>query len=466
MNKVLYRVVLALTIAVGGVVETTAQDSSTTEQAANPSASTISAVKRANAKTKAAKGAAADTVAQLQRIPSVKLGDWTTINYDTIQLRPSYAFLPMIFKQQMLSSDSIKTFSPQGQYSLNIDREWINEPIEQVNRSHDVMNYTVSHSPEVVIYNAQNLPEPPKEFVSVVDPKTRMLKIEERKFDNVAVDAKKEEIDIHNWLHTFSGSLQFSQSYISANWYQGGDNNLNIISDMQWDVQLNTNVHKKYLFSNSIRYRVGVITTPDDTERNYSFSDDYFLWTTQFGIKAIDKWYYSTTMQFTTQIFNNYVSNSQTRSTSFLSPAELNLGVGLTFSNSSKDGWRTINLQVSPLSYNMKYCKSDDNPAPSSFGIAEGHHFKHDVGSKLELKYTWKFSPSISWTTRLYAFTNYDYVQGDWENTFDFSVTSHLTTKLYVHLRYDKSATKDVDWKYWQMKEILSFGLAYKFATD
>lgn len=114
----------------------------------------------------------------------------------------------------------------------------------------------------------------------------------------------------------------------------------------------------------------------------------------------------------------------------------------------------------------MKFCVSDENPSPQNFGIPEGEKIKHDVGSKIELKYTWKFNQAVNWSTRLYAFTNYKYVQGDWENTFNFNVTSHLTTTLNFHLRYDKSAAKHEDWKYWQLKEILSFGLAYRFATN
>lgn len=410
---------------------------------------------------------ATDSIKPLERIPAVKLADWMTINYDTIALRPNYSFLPLIFKRQTLKSDTIQLFAPTNQYGLDVDRSWLNDVITDKNRNRDIRNYAISHSPEVVIYNAQKLPEPPKEFVSVVDPKTRTLKIEERDFKSaLGVDAKREKVNVHNWLHTFSGSLHFSQSFVSKNWYQGGKNNLNVISDMQWNVKLNTNIHTKYLFDNTIRYRVGVITTPEDTERRYSLSDDYFQWNTSVGIKAIQKWYYSATMNFKTQIFNNYKANSNTRSTSLLSPGELNIGAGITFSNSSKDGWRVISLQISPASYNMKFCISDENPSPQNFGIPEGKKVKHDIGSKIEMKYTWKFNRAVNWSTRLYAFTNYKYVQGDWENTFNFSVTSNLTTTLNFHLRYDKSAAKHEDWNYWQLKEILSFGLAYRFATN
>ena len=35
-----------------------------------------------------------------------------------------------------------------------------------------------------------------------------------------------------------------------------------------------------------------------------------------------------------------------------------------------------------------------------------------------------------------------------------------------MHLRYDNGAAKHEDWKYWQFKEILSFGLTYRFSMQ
>ena len=51
-------------------------------------------------------------------------------------------------------------------------------------------------------------------------------------------------------------------------------------------------------------------------------------------------------------------------------------------------------------------------------------------------------------------------------HTFDFSITRYLNTKIFTHLRFDKSRPRDIDWKYWQFKEILSFGIVYRFATS
>ena len=220
------------------------------------------------------------------------------------------------------------------------------------------------------------------------------------------------------------------------------------------------------MFTNTVRYKLGINSAPNDSIRSYSISDDLLQINTLVGIKAIKKWYYSATMQFKTQLLNNYTSNTNNRKASFLSPGELNVAVGITYSNASKDGWRTLNLSILPVSYNMKMCTSDVNPSPGNFGIKDGHHTVHDVGSKLEAKVNCKFNQAISWSSRLYVFSNYEYVQGDWENTFNFNVTRNLITQFYTHLRYDKSAKRNDKWNYWQFKEILSFGLTYRFATN
>ena len=203
-----------------------------------------------------------------------------------------------------------------------------------------------------------------------------------------------------------------------------------------------------------------------DSLRKYAINEDNFQFSSQLGYKAVKNWYYSATLLFKTQFFNNYKSNTSTMTASFLSPAELNVGLGMTYNYKDKYETKVFTLSLAPLSYNLKICRDIDRLNPTTFGIDEGHHTKHSFGSNLEAKLNWKIRDNIVWTSRLYAFTNYEYVQGDWENTFDFSITRHLNTKLYVHLRYDKSHPWHADWKYWQLKEILSLGLTYRFSTN
>ena len=377
----------------------------------------------------------------------------------------SYLLMPLVFDKQ--PSAAVVSQEPgKQQPGLKVDDTWIDRAQQRWGRTHDTRYRLMINKPELVPFNENVLPKPPKEVVVETSPADAELQVEPR---NLATEQFKpidrREVKVHNWLHSFVGSLQGTQAYISNNWYQGGENNLNLLADVQWDCNLNQKLHPNWLFNNTLHYKLGVATAKGDTLRNYSINEDNFQFSSQVGYKAVKNWYYSATLFFKTQLLNSYVTNSKTLAASLLSSGELNLGLGMTYNYKDQEGYKTLTLSIAPLSYNMKICRDIEKIDPTKFGIEAGHHFKHSFGSTVEMKFEWKITPSINWKTRLYAFTDYKYVQGDWENTLVFYVNSFLSTQIFTHLRYDKSRPWNQDWRYWQFKEILSFGLTYKFAT-
>ena len=376
----------------------------------------------------------------------------------------SYLLMPLVFDKQQLAAVSQEPGKQQP--GLKVDDSWIDRAQQRWGRTHDTRYRLMINKPELVPFNENVLPKPPKEVVVETSPADAELQVEPR---NLATEQFKpidrREVKVHNWLHSFVGSLQGTQAYISNNWYQGGENNLNLLADVQWDCNLNQKLHPNWLFNNTLHYKLGVATAKGDTLRNYSINEDNFQFSSQVGYKAVKNWYYSATLFFKTQLLNSYVTNSKTLAASLLSSGELNLGLGMTYNYKDQEGYKTLTLSIAPLSYNMKICRDIEKIDPTKFGIEAGHHFKHSFGSTVEMKFEWKITPSINWKTRLYAFTDYKYVQGDWENTLVFYVNSFLSTQIFTHLRYDKSRPWNQDWRYWQFKEILSFGLTYKFAT-
>ncbi|MBQ6648884.1 MAG: DUF3078 domain-containing protein [Muribaculaceae bacterium] len=377
----------------------------------------------------------------------------------------SYLLMPLVFDKQQ-SAAVVSQEPGKQQPGLKVDDTWIDRAQQRWGRTHDTRYRLMINKPELVPFNENVLPKPPKEVVVETSPADAELQVEPR---NLATEQFKpidrREVKVHNWLHSFVGSLQGTQAYISNNWYQGGENNLNLLADVQWDCNLNQKLHPNWLFNNTLHYKLGVATAKGDTLRNYSINEDNFQFSSQVGYKAVKNWYYSATLFFKTQLLNSYVTNSKTLAASLLSSGELNLGLGMTYNYKDQEGYKTLTLSIAPLSYNMKICRDIEKIDPTKFGIEAGHHFKHSFGSTVEMKFEWKITPSINWKTRLYAFTDYKYVQGDWENTLVFYVNSFLSTQIFTHLRYDKSRPWNQDWRYWQFKEILSFGLTYKFAT-
>ena len=383
-------------------------------------------------------------------------------------MESSMLYAPLVYDSYQLDAGHKSMPSPNtGElYSLDAGDAWLQEAMENSARTRQLRQRAMIDNPQLVAYNANRLPEAPPEGVIASDPRQGKLTIAPPQVsvpDDV-IPADAPDLKIHNWLHVFNASLQFTQAYISRNWYQGGENNLALLGSINWNCNLNQDVHPNWLFNNTLSYKLGIATTHGDSIRNYLINEDHFLFSSQLGYKAVKNWYYSAMLQFTTQFLNNYKTNTRTMTAAFLSPAELNVGLGMTYNYKKADD-RMFTLAIAPLSYNLKYCRNITDIDPTRFGIDAGHHSKSTFGSNFEAKLLWRFTPNVMLTSRLYMFTNYEYVQGDWENTLDLSISKYLTTQFYTHLRFDRSVARDDDWKFWQFKEILSLGVIYRFAT-
>ncbi len=380
-------------------------------------------------------------------------------NYD-----PSILFLPIVYTSYQITPemslqqpDSIFALQPKTQTSLDYDHQWLDNLQWQNRMNSEHLQRIAVESPWLVPYNLEMLPEPPKQYEAKLDPKKNILTIEERQIE-MPTYAPKQAIQHRSWIHTFDATLQFSQAYMSENWYQGGENNINLLANIYYDLQLNQNIHPKLLFDLTLQYKVGVNSAPADSLRGYNINEDLFQANLKFGVKATKKFYYSMNMQFKTQLLQNFKTNTWDLSASFLTPGELNAGVGMTYTTKNKRGNVTLDASLSPLSYNLKMWRANDKL------IDEHSKLEHQIGSSGEVKFGWAITRNIALTSRLFAFSDYTYLQGDWETTINFSINKFLSTQIYTHVRFDDSrAITEANTSHWQFKEIFSFGLQYKF---
>ena len=291
-------------------------------------------------------------------------------------------------------------------------------------------------SPLTVKYNAAFMPEVPKEFRAFIDKGTTRIKFEEIKVDDKSLNEVQTDIEQRHWLKTFDASLQFSQAYISPNWYQGGNNNLNMIGQLNYNVKLNQKFFPKILFETNIQYKLALNSAPDDSIHSYNITEDIFQLNTTFGYKAARRWYYSSNVMFKTQLFNSYPTNSRNRNAALLSPGELNVGLGMTYSYTNPKKTLTFGTSISPLSWNLKTCinKQVDETA---YGLEAGRKFKNKIGSSAECTLEWKIAYNIVYHSRLFLFTDYDYAYGDWEHTIDFNINRiRNVKKRYMRHHY------------------------------
>lgn len=381
-------------------------------------------------------------------------------------LLPQTAFMPAIFDTYSLSTEQ-NAFDPvKERYNDNWDAlSWADRAVARDSRvGAFVQKFMIAH-PELVRFNQASLPRPPKEFRMTVDPeqaKINVVEFERDKKEMVNLVGEPEIKKIH-WLNNFDASLQFSQAYISPNWYQGGKSNLNMIANVVYNVKLNPAYHPNLIFETYFAYKLGINNAPDDEVHDYNISEDLLQINTKFGYKAAKRWYYSLTAQFKTQLLNNYKVNSNVMTASFLSPGDLTVGLGMTYSYENPRKTVQFNASIAPLSYNLKTC-INSHLDPTAYGIEPGHKTKSEYGSSTELTLRWKLSYNIEYFTRLFIFSDYSQLTGDWENTISFNINKFLSTRIFAHLRYQSRNAGVIDgWHNWQLKEILSFGFAYKF---
>ena len=235
-----------------------------------------------------------------------------------------------------------------------------------------------------------------------------------------------------------------------------------------YSVKLNPAYHENLLFENTFQYKLGLNSVTDDEYRKYAISEDLLQINSTFGLKAAKKWYYSINAQFKTQVLNSYVRNTMTLNSAFLSPGELTAGLGMTYNHTNSKKTFTFDASIAPLSYNLKICtRPNDEISHDTWNIAADRSTVSNIGSSGEAKLSWQITHNINFRSRLFVFTDYSQIQGDWENTLSMDINRYLATQIYVHARYDSSTPRcdDPSWHKLQVKEILSFGVTYKFSS-
>lgn len=343
---------------------------------------------------------------------------------------------------------------------------WLHDALTQSRIIGDLMYSTMVNYPHTIQYTYWDLPVPPTLPEDDISLGTYIRSLNLPEISITEVSIPEFEQKKKHWLHNFNTGLQFSQAYVSKNWYQGGNNYLQLLYNFYWDVQLNPVYHPNQIFQSTVSYKLGINSVEQSAvDRKYSISEDNFQYNVKYGFKSFQRWFYTITGLFKTQFMRNYKTNTDIMTASFLSPADLNLGLGMTYSYANQKKTFNLTASIAPLSYNLKVC-IDKAIDPTQFNIKPGHKTHNEFGSSGEVNMTWQATSNISMRTRLFAFTDYNYFQGNIETTWDFAINKFLSTQIYANLRYDSSSDFNASrWHHWMLKEILSFGLSYSFST-
>jgi len=270
---------------------------------------------------------------------------------------------------------------------------------------------------------------------------------------------------VKNW--TIGGNSSFTFNQVSlTNWSAGGKNSL------AGTFLVNTYFNykkEKVNWDNVIDLGYGLTKQGSD---NAIKTEDKLNLASKFGYSAGRNWFYSTLLDFKTQMdvgYNDPPENTEKLS-EFMAPAYLNFSLGMDYKPSDH-----FSLYLSPLTSKTTIVLDDSLSNVGAFGVTEGENFRGEYGASVKLTARKKdLIKNVDFTTRLDLFSNLDGIENaknvdvDWEMAFNMKVNAHLTTILSFHALYDDdiayvNEANEPEGPRLQFKQLFGFGINYKF---
>lgn len=345
------------------------------------------------------------------------------------------------------------------------ERQRINASIDQL-----LMGSYVEHPNHFHYSDAQIAAETTVSPISAVETKAENLasiydKVDEIKDVADVLDSVEVDIQIvkpNFWKTSGRFSLQFTQNYFSDNWYKGGNNNVTMLSNLV--LEANYNDQKRVTWDNKLDLRLGFVTATSDSIHRYLSNNDKIQLNSKLGIKAAKNWYYTVSAEAKTQFLPGHKANDRRTYSKFIAPLDLYVSLGMDWKPTFKNG-NSFSLALLPFSYKMRLIDDDDIDIHRSNNMA-GKDFQQDFGSKIEFSSKVTVVKGLTWKSRCFYFTSYEYVEAEMENSLSFQFNKYISSEVYTLWRFDDNRDMkyyDDTIGYFQFKEYFTLGLAYNF---
>ncbi len=252
-----------------------------------------------------------------------------------------------------------------------------------------------------------------------------------------------------------------------TNWAAGGESSVAIGGLLNLFAN---NKEAKSLWENYLE--VGYGTLKQGKDNGWRKTDDKIDFTSKYGLKAADKFYYAALLNFKTQMANGYnYPNDSVKISSFMSPGYLLLALGIDYKPRDNFG-----LFFAPLTLKLTFVMDDTLAAHGAFGVDPGKNVKSEFGGYLRVFYTQNLMENITLQTKLDLFSNYLHnpqnIDVNWEVLISMKVNKFISATLSTQLLYDDdvvitrvkdNGTKETFKSKVQFKEVLAAGLSIKF---
>lgn len=264
--------------------------------------------------------------------------------------------------------------------------------------------------------------------------------------------------DTTYWTKGGVFALDFSNVMLK-NWAGGGVNAfsgkglLNVFANWKKDNQT---------WDNTLELGYGMVnqfdTDPDDQiDDNIFFkSDDKIDFSSKYGRKASEKWYYSGLLNFKSQFAPGFARPvdfgiDSMKISDFLSPAYILTAIGMDYKHNNKEINSTFSMFISPITSKVTIVGDERLSNAGAFGVEKGEMVRSEIGGYIKFAYNRKFfehkdekgaiREALSFDTKLDIFANYIDKPGNldinWTTLLSMKFMKYFTFSSGTHLIYD-----------------------------
>lgn len=265
---------------------------------------------------------------------------------------------------------------------------------------------------------------------------------------------------------TYPTLLNITMSQVSfSDWSAGGENSYSLNSLAAFNADYKG---EKAIWENDLVMAYGVMKQGELETRK---TDDNLEFSSKFGYKAINNWYYSGLLQFKTQFAEGYnyddAAGTKTRISELMAPGYLSLAVGMTYKPS-----KVFSLFVGPISGKSTFVMDDTLSAAGAFGVEPGENVRNEFGGTIKAEMNKDIVKNVNMLTKIELFSNYtekpQNIDIDWQFLLTMKINEWLSTSINLHLIYDDDIKTTDDsgnerGAKIQFKEVFGIGLSYKF---
>jgi hypothetical protein len=279
----------------------------------------------------------------------------------------------------------------------------------------------------------------------------------------ITVSAISQEKPDTLWKMGGVGALNFSQVSLYQ-WTAGGEPSLSGAALLNLYANYNDG---KLSWENSLDLGYGLIRQGRNEDAITKKSNDRIEFSSQFGMKAFENWYYSGLVNFRSQFTEGYnYPDDEDVISDFFAPAYLTISVGMDYKPNDN-----FNIFIAPVAGKFTFVMNDSLSSNGEFGVTPGEKFRAELGSLLKVAYMIEVMENVNLTTKADFFSNYldkpQNIDINFELLLAMKINKFLSATLSVMAIYDDDVnllqSDDTIGPGTQIKEVFGLGLSYSF---